>query len=364
MTDNLNRRKFLRGTAVAGAATLATPAIAGGHATTLKMQAAWGGGIFLENAQSYVDRVHAMAGSALNIDLLAVNSVVKTSQMQDAVHRGVLDACHYVPAYWYSKSKTASLFGTGPCFGWSSQEVLGWVNYGGGQELFDELMGDLGLNVVSFFNSPMPAQPLGWFKEEIKSAAQMDGLKYRTVGLAADVLLEMGMSVVQLPGGEIQPAMKSGLIDAAEFNNPTSDRDFGMQDVSKDYHLASFHQSQEFFEVSFNKKKFDRLPAELQAILKYASEAENSNFYWHNTKRYADDLQTLQNEQGVNVHRTPDSVMQAQLEAWDIVVDRISGEDAFFAKVIESQKVYAENVMGYLNLNQPDYKLAYKHYFG
>ncbi|MDB2338210.1 twin-arginine translocation signal domain-containing protein [Amylibacter sp.] len=364
MTDKLNRRKFLRGTAVAGAATLATPAIAGSHATTLKMQAAWGGGIFLENAQSYVDRVHAMAGSALKIDLLAVNSVVKTSQMQDAVHRGVLDACHYVPAYWYSKSKSASLFGTGPCFGWSSQEVLGWVNYGGGQELFDELMGDLGLNVVSFFNSPMPAQPLGWFKEEIKSAAQMDGLKYRTVGLAADVLLEMGMSVVQLPGGEIQPAMKSGLIDAAEFNNPTSDRDFGMQDVSKDYHLASFHQSQEFFEVSFNKKKYDKLPAELQAILKYASEAENSNFYWHNTKRYADDLQTLQNEQGVNVHRTPDSVMQAQLDAWDIVVDRISGEDAFFAKVIESQKIYAENVMGYLNLNQPDYKLAYKHYFG
>ena len=267
MTDKLNRRKFLRGTAVAGAATLATPAIAGSHATTLKMQAAWGGGIFLENAQSYVDRVHAMAGSALKIDLLAVNSVVKTSQMQDAVHRGVLDACHYVPAYWYSKSKSASLFGTGPCFGWSSQEVLGWVNYGGGQELFDELMGDLGLNVVSFFNSPMPAQPLGWFKEEIKSAAQMDGLKYRTVGLAADVLLEMGMSVVQLPGGEIQPAMKSGLIDAAEFNNPTSDRDFGMQDVSKDYHLASFHQSQEFFEVSFNKKKYDKLPAELQAIV-------------------------------------------------------------------------------------------------
>ena len=350
MTDKLNRRKFLRGTAVAGAATLATPAIAGSHATTLKMQAAWGGGIFLENAQSYVDRVHAMAGSALKIDLLAVNSVVKTSQMQDAVHRGVLDACHYVPAYWYSKSKSASLFGTGPCFGWSSQEVLGWVNYGGGQELFDELMGDLGLNVVSFFNSPMPAQPLGWFKEEIKSAAQMDGLKYRTVGLAADVLLEMGMSVVQLPGGEIQPAMKSGLIDAAEFNNPTSDRDFGMQDVSKDYHLASFHQSQEFFEVSFNKKKYDKLPAELQAILKYASEAENSNFYWHNTKRYADDLQTLQNEQGVNVHRTPDSVMQAQLDAWDIVVDRISGEDAFFAKVIESQKVYAENVMANITL--------------
>ena len=260
VTAKPSRRKFLKAGTVgaAGAATLGFPMVSFAQTKTLKMQAAWGGGIFLENAKAYVERVHAMAGRDLKIDLLPVNSVVKTSQMQDAVHRGVLDAAHYVPAYWYSKSKAASLFGTGPCFGWSSQEVLGWVHYGGGQELFDELMGSLGLNVVSFFNSPMPAQPLGWFKEEIKDSSQMNGLKYRTVGLAADVLLEMGMSVVQLPGGEIQPAMKSGLIDAAEFNNPTSDRDFGMQDVSKHYHLASFHQSQEFFEVTFNKGKYER----------------------------------------------------------------------------------------------------------
>lgn len=363
MTDTLNRRRFLRGSALAGAAALAAPSVARAQGTTLKMQAAWGGGIFLENAQSYVNRVNEMSGGALTIDLLPVDSVVKTSQMQDAVHRGVLDAAHYVPAYWYSKSKAASLFGTGPCFGWSSQEVLGWIYYGGGQELFDELMADLRLNVVSFFNSPMPAQPLGWFKEQITDASQMNGLKYRTVGLAADVLLEMGMSVVQLPGGEIQPAMKSGLIDAAEFNNPTSDRDFGMQDVSKHYHLASFHQSQEFFEVTFNKDTYEGLPSELQAILKYASEAENSNFYWHNTKRYAEDLVKLRDEQGVNVYRTPDSVMAAQLTAWDVVVDRISGEDAFFAKVVDSQKAYAKEVMNYLNLNQPDYKLAYDHYF-
>ncbi len=362
-----SRRKFLKnaGLAAGGAAAtaIAAPNLALSAPKVLKVQAAWGGGIFLENAKSYVDRVHAMAGKDLKIDLLSVNSVVKTSQMQDAVHRGVLDGAHYVPAYWYSKSKAASLFGTGPCFGWSSQEVLGWVHYGGGQELFDELMANLKLNVVSFFNSPMPAQPLGWFKEEIKDASQMKGLKYRTVGLAADVLSEMGMSVVQLPGGEIQPAMKSGLIDAAEFNNPTSDRDFGMQDVSKHYHLASFHQSQEFFEVTFNKKMYNGLPKELQAILKHASEAENSNFYWHNTKRYAGDLTKLRG-QGVNVYRTPDSVMTEQLKAWDKVVNRISGEDAFFAKVVASQKKYAKEVMNYLNLNQPDYKLAYKHYFG
>ena len=361
-----SRRKFFKAAAATGAvaaATLAMPTIAKA-ATTLKVQAAWGGGIFLENAQAYVKRVNDMAGGSLKIDLLPVNSVVKTSQMQDAVHRGVLDGAHYVPAYWYSKSPAASLFGTGPCWGWSAQELLGWIQYGGGMQLFNKLMGSLGLNLVSFFNSPMPAQPLGWFKEQIKKSSQMKGLKYRTVGLAADVLGEMGMSVVQLPGGEIQPAMKSGLIDAAEFNNPTSDSDFGMQDVSKHYHLASFHQSQEAFEITFNKKKFDGLAPELQKILEYASEAENSNFFWHNTLRYADDLVKLKNKLGVNVYRTPDGVMQDQLKAWDVITDKFSKKDAFFKEVVDSQKKYAKKVMAYLLLNQPDYGMAYKHHFG
>ena len=361
-----SRRKFFKAAAATGAvaaATLAMPSIAKA-ATTLKVQAAWGGGIFLENAQAYVKRVNDMAGGSLKIDLLPVNSVVKTSQMQDAVHRGVLDGAHYVPAYWYSKSPAASLFGTGPCWGWSAQELLGWIQYGGGMQLFNKLMGSLGLNLVSFFNSPMPAQPLGWFKEQIKKSSQMKGLKYRTVGLAADVLGEMGMSVVQLPGGEIQPAMKSGLIDAAEFNNPTSDSDFGMQDVSKHYHLASFHQSQEAFEITFNKKKFDGLAPELQKILEYASEAENSNFFWHNTLRYADDLVKLKNKLGVNVYRTPDSVMKDQLKAWDVITKKFSKKDPFFAEVVKSQKAYAKKVMAYLLLNQPDYGMAYKHHFG
>ena len=361
-----SRRKFFKAAAASGAvaaATLAMPSIAKA-ATTLKVQAAWGGGIFLENANAYVKRVNEMSGGSLKIDLLPVNSVVKTSQMQDAVHRGVLDGAHYVPAYWYSKSPAASLFGTGPCWGWSAQELLGWIQYGGGMQLFNKLMGSLGLNLVSFFNSPMPAQPLGWFKEQIKKSSQMKGLKYRTVGLAADVLGEMGMSVVQLPGGEIQPAMKSGLIDAAEFNNPTSDSEFGMQDVSKHYHLGSFHQSQECFEITFNKTKFNALAPEQQKILEYASEAEHSNFFWHNTLRYADDLTKLKNQHGVNVYRTPDSVMADQLKAWDIVTQKFSDADPFFKEVVESQKAYAKKVMAYILLAAPDYRMAYNHHFG
>jgi TRAP-type mannitol/chloroaromatic compound transport system substrate-binding protein len=363
-----SRRKFLKvgvGAAAGAATAVSMPNISRAAPVTLKVQAAWGGGIFLEFAKDYVDRVNAMSGGSLKIDLLGVGAVVKTAEMQTAVHKGVLDGAHMVTAYWYSKSPVASLFGTGPCFGWSANELLGWIKYGGGKELYYELMHDkLRLDLVGFFSGPMPAQPLGWFKEQIKDSSQMKGLKYRTVGLAADVLQEMGMSVVQLPGGEIQPAMKSGLIDAAEFNNPTSDKDFGMQDVSKHYHLASFHQSQESFEIIFNKSLFDKLAKEHQAILEYASEAASTDMAWKAMERYSQDLITLQKDFGVNVYRTPDSVMSEQLAAWDIVVKRISASDPFFKKVVDAQMAWAKRHGNYALNNSPNYALAYKHYFG
>jgi TRAP-type mannitol/chloroaromatic compound transport system substrate-binding protein len=362
------RRRFLTGAvgaAAGGAALVAAPNVSRAAPITLKVQAAWGGGIFLEFAEDYVRRVNEMSGGSLKIDLLGVGAVVKTAEMQTAVHKGVLDGAHMVTAYWYSKSPVASLFGTGPCFGWSANELMGWIQYGGGKELYYELMHDnLRLDLVGFFTGPMPAQPLGWFKEQIKDSSQMVGLKYRTVGLAADVLQEMGMSVVQLPGGEIQPAMKSGLIDAAEFNNPTSDKDFGMQDVSKHYHLASYHQSQECFEIIFNKTLFDKLAPEHQKILEYASEAASTDMAWKAMERYSADLVTLKNDHDVNVYRTPDSVMSEQLAAWDIIIERFSESDPFFAKVIAAQKTWAERHGAYALNNAPNYQLAYEHYFG
>ena len=249
------RRKFLTGAAAAtaGAATLGFPMIAKAQSPiVIKMQGSWGAkDIFNEMAEEYVKRVNEMAGGRLRIDYLIAGAVVKPFEVMDAVSKGVLDAGHTVPVYWYGKSKVASLFGSGPINGCDAHQTLAWIYRGGGLELYNELLAKLHLDVVGFFAMPMPTQPLGWFKQPIKDAKQLKGLKYRTVGLAADLFQQMGAKVTQLPGGEIIPALEKGVIDAFEFNNPTSDMRFGAQDVIKNYMMGSYHQAMEFFEISF-----------------------------------------------------------------------------------------------------------------
>jgi TRAP-type mannitol/chloroaromatic compound transport system substrate-binding protein len=292
------RRRFLgRAATAAVAAPLAGfPMISVAQSpVVLKMQGAWGPNeIFTEMAQQYVTRVNEMAGGRLRLEYLPTGAVVKTFEIMDAVSKGVLDAGHHVSGYWYGKSKVASLFGTGPVSGATPEIGLSWIHQGGGQALWDKLVAKLNLNVVGFFALPMPAQPLGWFKSRPpRTAADLKGFKYRTVGLAADMLQEMGMAVAQLPGGEIVPAMQRGVIDAFEFNNPTADMRFGAQDVAKYYSMGSFHQAQEFFEIIFNKDKYNALPADLKAILKYAAEAANTANIALAHDQYSKDLQEL-----------------------------------------------------------------------
>ena len=362
----IGRRKFMKKAAVAGAAgaaTLGFPMVSRAQTTVLKMQGAWGAkDIFNDYATDYVKRVNEMAGGRLKIQYLVSGAVVKAFRVQDAVHKGVLDAGHQVSVYWYGKSKVASLFGTGPVFGQNANQGLAWIYYGGGLELYNELLANLGLNLVGFFCMPMPTQPLGWFKKEVKSADDLVGLKYRTVGLAADLMQAMGAKVTQLPGGEIVPALERGVIEAFEFNNPTSDKSFGAQDVSKVYMLGSYHQAAEFFEIIFNKDKFNSLEKEHQAILRYAAEAASSDNYWRGQDQYSKDLQWLKEKAGVKVYRTPQSVMKAQLDAWDKLLPDLE-KDPFFAKVVKSQKEFSHRVAYYELMNACDYKLAFDHYF-
>src|SRR5919109_1751543 len=368
-STSVGRRKFLKtGALAAGAAatgTLAMPQVSRAQTVTLRMQGSWGAkDVFNEMAEDYVKRVNEMAGGRLKIDYLVGGSVVHPFQVFDAVHGGQLDAAHTVTVYWYGKHKAASLFGTGPVFGFNANEGLGWIHHGGGKELFEELQTQImKVNVKSFFAMPMPTQPLGWFKKPIKSMADMKGLKYRTVGLAADLMQAMGVSVAQLPGGEIVPAMERGVIDAFEFNNPPSDRRFGAQNVAKNYMLGSHHQATEYFEIMFNRTKFNALPKEHQAILQYSAEAVSSANEWKAMDYYSKDLQELINKDKVNVLRTPKDVFEAQIKAWDGLIEQL-GKDPFMKKVMDSQKAWVKRVVYYNMFNNADYRTAYEHHFG
>ncbi|QYK40480.1 MAG: TRAP transporter substrate-binding protein [Paracoccaceae bacterium] len=364
----LSRRSFLRTGALAGGAAagsvLAAPAVLAQSPVVVKMQTSWpASDIWMDFAREYVTRVQEMSGGRLTIDLLPAGAVVGAFQVMDAVNDGVLDAAHTVPVYWYGKSKAASFFGTGPVFGGSAGTMLAWFYQGGGAELYRELTQDiLGLNVYGFMGMPMPAQPFGWFKGEVNTVADLQGFKYRTVGLAADLLQAMGMSVAQLPGGEIVPAMERGVIDAFEFNNPSSDSRFGAQDVAKNYYLSSYHQASESFEFLFNKDFMDDLDPDLQAILKYGVEASATSNLALAMREYSSDLQKLQTESGVTVHRTSKEILAGQLEAWDKLIADLE-TDPFNKKIMDSQRAWVEKVAYYELMNAPDLALAYDHYF-
>ncbi len=331
----------------------------------LKMQGAWGPNeIFTEMAQQYVTRVNEMAGNRMRLEYLPTGAVVKTFEIMDAVSKGVLDAGHHVSAYWYGKSKVASLFGTAPPTGATPEIALAWIQRGGGQELWDKLMAKLNLNVVGFFAMPMPCQPLGWFKNRPpRTAAELKGFKYRTVGLAADMLQEMGMAVAQLPGGEIVPAMQRGVIDAFEFNNPTADMRFGAQDVAKFYSMGSFHQAQEFFEIIFNKDKYNALAPELKAILKYGAEAANTANLALGYDNYSKDLQELIVKHKVQVSRTSQDILKGQLAAWDKVTEKMEKEVDMFKEVNDNFKAWSRRVGYYHFTNEADNRLAFEHVY-
>lgn len=358
-----NRRHFLKVSAIAGAGAIAMPNVSRAQTVTWKFQSTWPTkDIFHEFAGDFVKRVNDMSGGRLKIDLLAAGAVVPAFQMQDAVAAGILDGGHGVSAYWYGKNKAFSLFGTPPALGWDATNFLGWMNHGGGYDLYNELVGQvLKLNLVGFFTGPMPCQPLGWFKKELKTADDFKGLKYRTVGLAADLKQEMGAAVTILAGGEIVPALERGVIDGAEFNNPSSDAILGFQDVAKVYMLQSYHQAAESFEILFNKTKFDALPAELKAIVRCAAESSSSDMIWKALDRYSKDLDALR-AKGVNVVATPEAILKAQLAAWDKVLEKLSA-DPFFKKVVESQKSWVKRTVGYQRINEPSRDLAYAHFF-
>ncbi|WP_326542778.1 TRAP transporter substrate-binding protein [Pseudorhodoferax sp.] len=369
MTSTLKpapRRRFLKTAtaATAGAGALAAPMIATAQTVNFRFQSTWPAkDIFHEYANDLAKKINDMAGSRLKIEVLPAGAVVPAFQLLDAVAKGTLDGGHGVVAYWYGKNQAVALWGSGPAFGLDANGVLAWHYYGGGKELLDEIYKSLNLDVVSKLYGPMPTQPLGWFKKPVARVEDLKGLKFRTVGLAVDVFTEMGLAVNPLPGGEIVPALDRGLLDAAEFNNASSDRVLGFPDVAKNCMLQSFHQSSEQFEVLFNKSKYDALPADLKATIDYAVQAASADMSWKAADRYSTDYAEMQSKQGVKFYKTPDAILRAQLAAWDKVTAKKAAENATFKKVMDSMRAFAQRTGRWKNDTDIDFKMAWNHYF-
>jgi TRAP-type mannitol/chloroaromatic compound transport system substrate-binding protein len=362
-----SRRKFLATSAAtaAGAATLGFPSIAKASTqVSLRFQSTWPAkDIFHEYAVDFASKVNAMSGKELKIEVLPAGAVVKAFDLLDAVNKGTLDGGHGVVAYWYGKNSAVALWGSGPAFGMDPNMVLAWHYYGGGKELLDEIYRGMNMDVVSMLYGPMPTQPFGWFKKPVTSADQMKGVKFRTVGLAVDIYKDLGAAVNPLPGGEIVSAMDRGLLDAAEFNNASSDRLLGFPDVAKVCMLQSFHQCSEQFEILFNKKKYDALNAEHKAIIKHAIEAASADMSWKAIDRYSKDYQAMASQQGVKFYKTPDAILKKQLEAWDKIMAAKSAENPAFKKVLDSMRAFAARSCRWQNDTNVDYKMAYNHFF-
>ena len=363
-----SRRAFLTKMAAGGAAvatTLAAPSVlAQAGPITMRWQSTWPAkDIFHEYAGDFAKKVNDMTGGDLKIEVLPAGAVVPAFGLLDAVSSGTLDGGHGVIVYHYGKQNALALWGSGPAFGMDAQQLMSWHKYGGGKELLVKLYASINANVVSFPYGPMFTQPLGWFKKPVTKAEELKGLKFRTVGLSIDVFTAMGLAVNALPGGEIVPAMDRGLLDAAEFNNMTSDRILGFPDVSKVCMLQSYHQNAEQFEIMFNKTKFDALPAKMRAIIENGVEAASQDLVWKAIDRYSKDYIELQTKDKVRFYKTPTSILQAQLEAYDQAAAKKSEGNALFKEIEASQKKFAERVVKWDFDNNVRREMAYNHYF-
>ena len=361
------RRNLLKGAAVAaGAMSAPMLAMAQAGPIGLRFQSTWPAkDIFHEYAQDFAKKVNDMTGGELKIEVLPAGSVVPAFGLLDAVSKGTLDGGHGVLGYHYGKQNALALWNSGPAFGMDANMLLSWHKYGGGAELLAKLYASIGVTTVqSFLYGPMATQPLGWFKKPVTKAEDFKGLKFRTNGLAIDLFTAMGAAVNALPGGEIVPAMDRGLLDAAEFNNASSDRILGFPDVSKVCMLQSYHQSAETFEIMFNKPKYDALPPKMKAIIANAVEASSADMSWKAIDRYSKDYIELQTKDKVKFYKTPDSVLQLQLKLWSEILTKKSAENPLFKEIVESQKAFAERTVKWDQDTYVSRRMAVNHFFG
>jgi TRAP-type mannitol/chloroaromatic compound transport system substrate-binding protein len=331
------------------------------------MQASWPASLTLyENFTFFTERVSKLSAGTLKIEAMPAGQVVPAFEVLDATHKKVLDGAHTWAGYWVGKNKTSILFTGGPggTFGMDFIDAMGWMYNGGGLELYQEFyQKELKLNVVVLPILPSGPQAFGWFKRPIKNLADFKGMKCRQTGLAAEIWQRMGMTTVNMPGGEIIPSAQRGVIDCAEWVGGVEDLRLGFQNVWKYHYTPALHESVTIGELLVNGDVWKALSPQHQEIMKSAAN-ETFLVWWAKwQKQNAEALRELQTKHGVQVLRTPPEILIAFLKTWDELAREESAKNPFFKKVLESQRAYAEVVVPMKRFYFPPYSFAANYYF-
>ncbi len=313
--------------------------------------------------QQWAESVEKMSGGRVKIEALPAGAIVPPFEVFDAVSRNVLDVGIAPFGYILGKSLAGIPLSHGPLFGMDGMDYWAWYYDGGGMALLEEFYRDvLKLNIVGF---PVPTdypQGLGWFKEPIESLDDLKGMKYRIYGIGAETYGRLGVSVVTLPGGEIVPALERGVIEGAEWINCAEDKKLGLNNVAKHYYTPGMHEPVTGGQILINGDLWKKLSPDLQEIMRVATISATVQRNFILNRETADACQELIAE-GVTLHRTPDDILLNFLEQWEKIQAEYAAKDPFYAKVIESQKKYAEVVVPFKMSWFPPYDFAGKFYW-
>ena len=308
--------------------------------------------IYFDLMKKFGQRVEKMSNGRIKMEILPDGAVVGAFGILDAVDKGVVDGGFAWTHYWSGKNSAAALFSNpaaGAGTGMDQLSHMAWLSEGGGNALYKKLYAEgLKVNVEPFMIQPMGPDPFGWFKQPIKSIDDMRKMKYRSPpGLTGEIFKEMGITAVAMPGGEIVPAAQRGVIDAAEWIGPADDMILGFHNVFKHYYLQGLHQSTDVAELLINKTFWNKLPADLKAVIEGAVLASQAETYTYNVHRNAVALEKLTREHKVTVHDTPKEFYAAFIKATNTVYDREAAKNPLFKEVLESQRKFAKVVVPY-----------------
>ena len=303
-------------------------------------------------AENFSRMIDEMSDGRLTARVYGAGEIVPAFEVFDAVSQGVADAGHGAAYYWKGKIPS-SVFFTAVPFGMNAQEMNGWLNVGGGLELWQEAYAPF--NLIPMVGGSTGTQMAGWFNKEINSVEDLKGLKMRIPGLAGEVFTAVGGIAVRIPGGELYTSLQTGVIDAAEWVGPYNDLAFGLYEVAEYYYYPGWHEPGAMLEFIVNKDSFEALPADLQAIVTVATQASNQLMLDEFTARNNTALRQLVDEHGVKLRRLPDDVLLALSRASDEAMRKLTARDPMSAKIYASFKEFYDGVRDYHHISEQAY---------